>query len=454
MRAAVEILYYPFVLAALVYTLYKIKFNLLNLFIVLIFWAGLFNYLGTSVSNIYKISVVILALVLFGKKVLIIRNKHDYVINIFFLVFSLSFWISYLIQGGGIITILSQYGYKYGLVFLLYHGLKDVQYNPVKREKMKNIILFILMIQVILSVIKIFIFGFNYEPDVGSMAYGGAGLAVVIPIVGLILFWTVNQGHFSSKEWLFLFSFFLISVASGKRAPVILFPLFILLLLLYTHGKIAVIRGVKYIPVVFLLVYIGVKITPSLNPEGKFWGSFDLSHVIDYTLRYNFGSSEIEKINSQEYESAGRGGSFLLLFQPGEVGLNSSKDLLFGRGLYDVAVKEHGKFMGGEAYGINHQSLVGEHVKILYTLGYAGLIFMSLFSIAIIQSSRDRFLAAIIMLFYLWEFFFYYNQVVFSNASAIIVVFTCFYSNSLAINRYAETEAENRTSLNYSYNSI
>lgn len=431
-----ETIYYSFVLLGFFYVLSKVGTNKLGLFVVFIFWAGLFSYLGDTIFNIYKIIMVLYALYLFFGKILIRYTRHEKYVNIIFILFSVSFWISYSLSGGNIITILSQYGFKYGLVFLIYHGIKDILVNQGKRQYLKEVLLQILYIQVFLSIAKILIFGFDYETNVGSMVYGAGGLAVVIPIDALFFYWLIREGKITSKEWIIICSFFIIAIASGKRAPVILFPFFILLLVGFSKGSIRLFTILKYVPFFLVLLYVGVKLTPTLSPDNKLFGSFSIPYIVDYSLRYNFGTSDPDLIFSEDYESAGRGGSIVLLAQPKKLGLSGFKEVMFGKGLYETATKARGRFLGGKAYGIEHIGSVGENNKVLYALGYSGLIFMVIFSVLILSTIRNRTFRTIILIFYLWEFLIYGNQVIFSNHSAVFIVFISFYSNTIYNNTF------------------
>jgi len=433
MRETLETYYFIIVFISFLYIFFKVGINKLSFIIVLIFWGGLFAFIGTTFFNLYKIFVVAYCLFLFGDKVFKRFNSHEKYINAFFAFFTISFWISYFYNGGGITTILSQYAFKFGLAFLIYHGFKDVVYNTGKKEYLKYLLLQILYVQVVLSVIKILLFGFAFEQHVGSMAFGGAGVAVVMPILGLIFYWLIHKGKLTLRDWLIVSSFLLIGLASGKRAPVILFPLFALLLVGYGRGKLLfnLSNIVIILPLALFLFYLGARVTPSLNPDNKVGGRFDFEHIINYSIEYNFGTSDQTIIFSENYKTESRGGGLVLLFNPQRLGLSGIKEFLFGKGLYEVAVKEKGKLILGDEYDIEHQGGIGTPARLLFTLGYVGLVSMFLFSVVVINTIYNRRLKLVVFLFYFWEFFFYGNQVIFNHASIIVVCFIIFNSNSV-----------------------
>jgi len=427
--------YYTIILViSLIYIFNKVGLNKLSIFIVFVFWQGLFGFLNFYINNLfnlYKIFIVFYAIYIFWPNLIKTYSRHEKYVNIAFVIFSISFWISYYFNKGEIITLLSQYLYKYGLVFIIYHGFKDIIYKHSKREYIKKVLLQILYIQVVLSVIKILVFGFPREPIVGSMSNGGAGTAVVIPIMALFFYWIIHNGNLRIKDWLIISLFIIIALASGKRAPVILFPLFALLLVVSVKSPVKFISYIKYLPLLFMVFYFGARLIPTLNPEGEVWGSFNISHIRNYSLIYNFGTSDLDVILSEEYETQGRGGGIFLIVQPEKLGLLSYKEKLFGKGVYELVIGQKGKLGRGSVSFSEHTGNLGRVNVIMWSIGLFGLISMILFSIIIINTINDRRFRWVVLIFYLYELFFYGNQVVFSNPSAIMLVFICFYANTI-----------------------
>jgi len=442
MSEALQPYYYGIVFIGMLYAFYKAGISKTSFIIILIFWAGLFQYLGniteSEVDNFYKILVVVLAFAFSWKKIFQIKTKYDYRINLIFILFSISFWITYSLYGGNIITILSQYLFKYGLVFIIYHYFKDIEFNVYRGKYVGSVILTVLFIQVFLSIIKVLFIGINtnigiYEPIVGSISAGGAGTAVVVPVMALIFYWVFKNRKFDRKDWFVAISFIIIAFASAKRQPIVFFPLILYLLFSYVQKGINIFNMAKYLPIVILLFVVGVKLNPSFNPDNKVWGRFDINYVTDYAFRYYFGVSEPSEVFSESYDySYGRGGGLIYYFQPHKLNLHSFEELVFGKGRYEVATSAHGRFTrtATAGYGIQHGGLMGEAGAMLYSFGYLGTLLMVLLAITIIGKLNDKRLAVIIIFYYLWDFLFYYNQVIFSNQSAIIVLFIVFYTNS------------------------
>lgn len=432
--------YYPFVIVAFIYMLFSVGFNRLGLFIVALFWSGMVQFLSElasfsgfpiDVHNIYKIVMALWAIYLFGKEILRSHSRQDVSVNVAWILFSLVFWLSYLKYGGAIITMMSQYLYKYGMVYLLYYGMKSV-FTHNKTEYVKDLLLKILFVQVALSVVKIVLSismtGRLQEFIVGSISSGGAGVAVVLPVSGLVLYWLVKGKKLSGKDTLVSLLFLLIAIGSGKRSPVFIFPVVYLGLAMYATRTIKPGNLLKFIPLAFLAFYLSVRTNWTLNPEKSSWGSFDLEYVYRYVLRYNFGAQEASDIFREDYEGSGRGSGAFLIFQPAKLGLSDIDEYFLGNGLFTAAVRTHGRLLGGvQGYDIDHTGLMGGAAGNTYTLGYGGLIAMLWLSLAILSNVKDKRLRRVLTFFYLWEFFFYQDQFMSQHASVIVVAFACFY---------------------------
>jgi hypothetical protein len=433
-------LYYLVVFLGMLYAFLKVGITRTSILMVFVFWEGFFDYLGDfgipgmpRILNVYKIAIVVYAISLTWKKIFrFSKNKTDWAVDVTFLLFSASFWTTYYFYGGAILTILSQYLYKYGFVWIAYHYFKDITYNMPKREYVKNVLLTILFVQIAISVFKIILIGFQSEGLVGSMSFGGGGPSVVIPIVALIFYWLIRNGRFRKVDWIVTALIMTIFIASGKRQPIVIYPAVLLTLFVFVSRSVRSSVVLKYLLIAFVIFYIGVRMTSTFTPEKKVGGSFEISYVRDYILNYYFGTKQVRAIFQDDYRSCGRGAGVVLYFKPQMLTLSSNKELLFGKGLYEVVMRKYGRFTapGRSDYGIQHDGLMGEVGTLLYSLGYVGTIFMLLMAVTIIFSIKNKRLAWVVFLYFLWDFMFYYNQVLFFNSSALIVLIIIFYANS------------------------
>lgn len=431
-------IYFIIVFLTMIFAFIRVGITKTSLFIILVFWGGLFQYVGyltnSDFYNYYKIAIVVYLLALVFQKdyISLSLTKKNQNIIIAYLIFTISFLISYFLRGGGIITILSQFFYKFSFVFFAFMYFYAYIKDKSRLEYIKKVLLTVISLQIFLSVVKILIFGLGVEPVVGSMSARGAGNAVVLPISALVFYWLIKNGHFSYKDWIYSLLIFIIAIASGKRQPVIFYPIFIFLLFYYLKSsKFKFANIFIYVPLVLVIFYLGVRLVPSLTPENKVWGSFDMKYVTSYSMKYYFGTDNLNYLLSGNYDySFGRGSGFIYYFHPDKLNLDTPDKIMFGNGLYDVASMEHGRFTatGIADYGIEHQGLIGEAGAILYSLGYLGIISLIILSYFILKSCNNKKLFIILFIYYLWDALFYYNQFVFGAQSAIVILFIVFYS--------------------------
>ena len=281
------------------------------------------------------------------------------------------------------------------------------------------------------------------ECIVGSIQLIGGGTAVTLPILGIFLIWLSCRGKFRKKDWFLSISVLLIALVSAKRTPIFTFPLFIGLLFFWAKENTKLFSLIKYIPLGLLLLYVGVRANYTLNPDGKVWGRFDLGYAYRYALIYNFGTDNLS--NPPEVTS-GRGGSLLMLFHPKSMNLNTTKKLLFGNGVSQVVTSKNGRFMGGEAYNIKHEGLMGAFTMEVYKLGYLGALSYLLFILAIINTIRHKRFKIVMAIWFIIDYFLYYGSMSFQPALSFLFIFIISYSNSTSRFIYYPI---NRSSLNY-----
>ena len=451
LNPTLQIYYYLIVSMTMLYAFYKTGITKLSVLVIFVFWEGLFNYLGTrfgpfnslDIGKLHNIFIVIYSIFLSKSTILQLNTNKERRILLAYILFTLSFWISYYFNGGSIVSITNQYFFKYAFIFFLYKYIRSVLDNPYKREYFKNILLLVLYIQIFLSIVKIVIFGGIFEPIVGSISARGAGQAVVFPIVALIFYWLCKNKKFQSSSAVVIILIFTIAVASGKRQPIVFFPI-VLSYLGVCSGQFKFSYLIKFIPIALMIFYCGVRLSPSLNPQQVVWGAFDISHISRYALRYYTGENTIDYLKNGGFESGrGRIGGIRALVKPDALNLHSFDALLFGNGLYDTISGVYGRFAStgetGLDFGIENLGLVGESIQALYSLGYIGTVTMFLLAFSIINLINDKRLRLLLFLHYLWDFLFYYNQLIYSMQSAIYVLYIINYSNIIYNNGFPHT---------------
>lgn len=428
--ASALMLYYVVIILGAGVLFYKFSFKKTTIFIFLLFWAGFFSYLGSLGflnENMFKILVCIITIYLFGAKIVVVRSKRDQYINIAFILFSISFWVSFLIHPEGFVTVSSQYILKFAFPFVVYHGIKDIAANYKQASNTAKMLLFVIFAQVIFSVFKVISLGGILEYIVGSVQFMGGGVAVSLPILGLFLFYIRKNGHLKTRDWLIAFSLLIIAVFSNKRTPVFMFPLIIFLLSVYYTKTIRFRRIIRFVPVVLVLFYFGVRTNATLNPEKSTWGSFDTQYLISYVIQYNFGTED-GSISASE-STSGRGGSLIMLFNPRAFRFDSDAEMFFGKGLSEVVVGSKGRFIGGGDYEMDHEGLMGGATTMAYSLGYVTLIFYLVYIFAMLKVIRNVRFRRIFALWFIIDLFMYYNSTFFLPAMSFLSVFIIVFSN-------------------------
>jgi len=414
--------YYFVVVVLAVLILMKYHSLRLTLFIVLIFWEGLFAYLSISYSsiyyNFYKIIIVGLAFILFHNNFHNTDLKGAKKINIVFFLLSISYWISFLINNQPIITSLSQYGKKillpYFFIYIIFSKNKTLQLQ----SRYFNLFRDILLVQIFLSFLKLLLFGFG-ESIVGSISFVGGGVAAIIPLLGLLLFYSKSNQKLTQNDWMFIWALLVISLASNKRAPVFIMPLLIFGLHVYVKRTRNVISFIKYAPIYMLLIYLGVRTNPSLNQQGSRWGGFDLNYVIQYARDYTFGNEKIRYQN--EDIGYGRGGALITIFSK-NVYRVPTENIIFGHGITEI-LKSYDEFDSSKYKLVGKSALSGAYAKIV-SLGILGLLLHIIFGIYLISEINDLRLRIVLLVLFLWDLLFY-SGVMLGNT--VMYVFTIYY---------------------------
>jgi hypothetical protein len=379
------------------------------IFVFIVFWNGLFYFIYPDAYDYFKIIIFAYGFFLFGKYIFQNNDKIDRAINYLFFVFTIAFWISYSITPFGIISALSQYFLKYLLPVAIYHWFKKVYYNSKVDKIYSKWIIYIIIIQVILSFIKLVTLGLK-EGTVGSVEPASGQLGVVLPLISLIFYWAYKKGHFKRSDWLIVFSFLLIALASGKRTPVFLYPVFLFLLFAWVPAnKRLMVNAVKILPLIVLLFYIGLRFIPTLNPENKVWGSFNPEYAYEYALRYQLGLVDGER-RTDLIDSYGA--SAIAVFQKETYQNLKLENVLFGEGIYYFRILEEETF--NETYastiGVTAHGNLSAAFKDLMALGIIGFTSFFLINLMIINQTKGR-LKWVLFFFYVYIYFFYTSNI-------------------------------------------
>ncbi len=187
-----------------------------------------------------------------------------------------------------------------------------------KRElfKVNRYVFFLFALQIVASVVKLLLIG-QYEEYVGTMNITNGSLNTIFPLYAIIfmVFAWLYMGR--DHRYLFYTAGFLFMGWVGNKRGIYFYMVLVLLLILWKRFRdlqrgsflpMSVIRLVPVGIVVLVVVfYLGVRLTPTLNPERKVWGSYDGAFLTSYLYTYNLMDDE-----TGDYR--GRfGGTYLLL---------------------------------------------------------------------------------------------------------------------------------------------
>ncbi len=390
--------YYLIVFIFLVFLVYKYRNYGFLLWVILLFFPGLFAYAGKSVLNIYKIIITILGIYwLFRSKA--IKDPNLYMIKVSFLFLSLAFFQTSLINNDYLTIILSQYS-RYLLLFISFLVIYKYKNSDPFRNRIELVLKDLLMIQIILSVLKLLIIGIR-ESVVGSLAFDGGAFATTIPILGFIYLWISKKGKLETKDWYFTIGLLFIGFMSIKRAIWFIFPLIVALMTFYVPGRRIPIRVLVFSSIFIpLIIYAGLRLNPTLNPDNELWGSFNLEYAIDYAEKYSFGDETIDRD-----VSVGRGGATLQVLDK-----FLYEDLVandwWGHGLRFMYASSYTEFKSF-GFNIDHKGSATGIYQTYIANGIIGVIVFLWFILSLIFRVQNTRLRYVILLVFLWDYFFY-----------------------------------------------
>ena len=403
--------YYIIATILMLIILWNYRKNLFAILIILMAFSGTIDYwIPRGVQMINVVTV-------FLSSYLIIQNqvwkefRHFRYLMTSFVVFSLYFvFNSLLVHNDGVLFVLSQYS-KYLVPFLclllfVHYARKDTIYL----RYFNRLIGLLLLIQVWMSAYKFALFrGQYWEGMVGTFgALNGGGIGTSFPLVALC--WVAINSNMDIrkwKSWLFIAGLLLLGIATGKRAIILLYPMLFLILSIYVCKKKYSFRMWIIIAVAPVLFYLGVRLTPSFNPEKKVWGSFDFEYVLKYTEDYSMGKVE-EDEKRETY--TGRVGSALTFWKIfANVNSYSMKTLL-GEGLehtYTSAQDRETYDKFGRDYGLNHRGDITGVLMLYIAIGVVGVILFVLYYWFLLRLVKYKRLRWVLLALVMFDFVFY-----------------------------------------------
>jgi hypothetical protein len=412
-------IYYLIVLFAFIYSLLKYRKNKFFILILLIFFNGLFAFYGKNLQNAYRITLVFLTLYwLYKTKPFKYANYGNVIIS--FIFFSIIFLLTSFNNNDYFFIIFSQYS-RYFILFSIFFILKKYCTDNSFVLRLEKLIYDLLYIQIVLSVIKLIIIG-PTESIVGSVASQGGAVATSLPMLGLMVIWVNKRGKLNRNDWFFIAGLGFIGFMSLKRAIWFIMPILITLLMFYVPRRKVPNKVIFFsllaIPMIF---YIGLRLEPTLNREGKIWGSFDPEYAFNYAMIYTFGDKEMQE------KGAGRGGATLLLIDKIIEGDLMKQDLT-GYGLRYIYAVDYNEFQDLNL-GINHLGSATGVFQTMVSNGYLGIIALIWFIMSMLFKTKNRRLRIVLILFFCWEYFFYTGIVIRELSLSFLLIYVVILSD-------------------------
>lgn len=427
----IQLIYYISALIMMLWMMWQYRNSLFMILLLLLAFTGPLSYFIPSGPQLVRVVTTALATyLLFVYRVTKYWNDLKWIIILFMLLSLYFLWNSLIFWQNDAIFVLSQYS-KYYIPFacLLIFNVW-IKKNPNSYEYLNKFFMNLLLIQVLFAILKTMLFGFSsYEGMVGTFGQpqgGGAGTS--FPLVALALIcMNTNMNIKGWKSWMLILGLLLIGIMTGKRAVVVLFPLFFVLFALFVARKKYPRMVMAVILVAPLLFYFGLRLTPSLNPENKIWGSFDIDYALNYGKDYSMG--EMDEDGNRE-KGVGRVGATLLMIDWIIDYNNYDVHSWFGHGAERIFTSNDYEDYYDKDYnfGINHRGSMTGIVMWYLAFGLIGLILFMLyywFFFKIVKYLRLRLVLYGMVMF---DFILYNAQMIREPFICVLLIFVIFYA--------------------------
>lgn len=422
-----QLLVYNFLLIIyLLILLYRHRGNNVSMLVVLLFSPGIFSDLGgKGANNVYQIVMLVWSLWLsLRTRIGVVWTKLKYQ-TILFLLYSIYYiFISLVIHNDNPVMVMAQYS-KVLVPYLVYiHVVDELKEDPEKVDYYHDLFGELLFSVIIAALFKLAIVGHDIEGWVGGLSgFHGGGAGTSLPLLGLL--WLALQTRMQNKSFkdiLFIVGLLLVGLATGKRAIILLFPLLYVILSVYVYRNRISNTIVALIVIAPLMFYLGLRLSPTLNPENKVWGSFDPEYAFNYSLKYSTGVDRSKNVTSaQKMESGtGRIGAVYWMF---EHIVKGDKMALIGKGNEYMIYADHDDYSNRNYYmGISYRGGITGIVKKFLISGFVGVFLFTGFIIVALYRRNNRF-AFVILITALFDYFFYNAQMVELSAMLLMLLF-------------------------------
>lgn len=444
-----QILMQVFVVVAMVYMLYRHRRDALSVLLILLCCPRVFLFFGSTMGNVYKVVMLLLCGYVFvQQRAAIAYRRKDGWILLLFALFSVEFfWTAAYYTQNTLTIIFSQYS-RYVEAVLLYFIVKRAILIDGKGDRLLRLLYEIGLMQIIISVFKFAVFREQLEGLVGSFSIPGGEMGTTIPILWFVVLWLYRKGQFSKWDWLYLLGLLFVGFTTGKRAVMFILPIVVFVFFVYVQGRKVGKYALYVLAFVPLLFYLGVRLTPTLNPENQVWGSFDWDYAFGYAEEYQFGKKGIEgqtdsfKTEQLQYsggvissynrklEADGRGGATIAMFKL-LLGMHPTTDSdWWGLGFNSMYSTDYAEFDKLPlTIQLNHKGSATGFFQSYVTIGLVGAICTVLFCFCFLFYIKNRRLRWTMMGICAWEYFMYTGSIFRTPVFMAVLFVVMYYSN-------------------------
>lgn len=284
----------------------------------------------------------------------------------------------------------------------------------------------LIVIQILISIAKLFILGGFLEGWVGSMTgIRGGGAGTSFPLLALMWLALKTDMRLRKKDWLIIIGLLVLGFAAGKRAVWLLFPLlFVFLYIFVYHNNVGkkLVYFALLLPVFF---YLALRISPTFNPEREVWGSFDPDYAYNFILTYSGGDDATE---GKVTEGKGRLGAVVWFTAQLE---GNNEDLWDGNGIeYLTYMDEKDYFNSRKLGGIGGKGSITGIVNTFMTFGLMGVILYLITIITLFSANKSRFNYTLLFVL-LFDYIFYNAQSLTGMPLLTMALFLSYFSSHL-----------------------
>jgi hypothetical protein len=275
-------------------------------------------------------------------------------------------------------------------------------------------------------------------------------MGTTIPILWFINLWYYRKGQLGKWDWLYVLGLLLVGFTSGKRAVMFILPMVVAAFMIYVPKlRLKSSTIAMTILLVPLLLYCGVRLTPSLNPEHKIWGSFDWEYAMGYAETYQFGkeglqgqAAVLDQTNSEyvqyhggyvgegsnKIEASGRGGATIAMLRLLIGEHETISQDWWGLGFNNMYSTDYEEFDELPlTIHLNHKGSATGVFQSYVTTGLLGVICTILFCLALLFYCRHKRIKYVLLAICAWEYLMY-TGILFRTPVFMAILFIVIHS--------------------------